>query len=489
MKWTEFELNILKTNYNLIDNNKLLRLLPNRNLKSIQNMAYKLSLTNKNRWEQEDIELLKDCINNKKLSLKEIYKIFNGKFRINGITDKIYKLGLSLDYNRWLDYEIKILIDNYNKLSNKEMEKLLPNRKSNEISDKASKLKLKKDEKTLIKIRNKCNENRNNIWTKHESNLILQHYKNSGTEVLSKLIPNRSIDAIRAQAKKLGIKFEKNKWTNEMTNYLIESYKNFNDIYELTANFNILFNTSKTYNSINSKLGHLDLSMTDIVKIAKKNEKEIIKLINEGYSDKELSKIYFCGEKHIALLRTQNGIRYLEKWTDCEIDLLYKIYPTYNIKDICDLIINRSWHVIKWKANKLNIKRLVSNMTNKIEDKDLDSIWQRMKREEKSYQGNSWEDYERMSYDEIEYMYGYFDKKCIYCGEEYREITFDHFVPMSKGGRLTKDNTIICCLDCNSSKQDRDFKIWYLNKDFKCVKNNDKYLQIDKIYSYLHSFN
>ena len=47
--------------------------------------------------------------------------------------------------------------------------------------------------------------------------------------------------------------------------------------------------------------------------------------------------------------------------------------------------------------------------------------------------------------------------RCQYCGERYPEnqLTFDHVVPRSKGGRTTWENIVTCCKDCNRKKGNR----------------------------------
>lgn len=80
--------------------------------------------------------------------------------------------------------------------------------------------------------------------------------------------------------------------------------------------------------------------------------------------------------------------------------------------------------------------------------------------------------------DEWENAKSYFDYKCAYCGEE-KPLTYDHFIPLSKGGFLSVENTIPCCVNCNSSKNNRDFSTWYKNKEIYSME------QEDKIYKYL----
>jgi 5-methylcytosine-specific restriction endonuclease McrA len=45
--------------------------------------------------------------------------------------------------------------------------------------------------------------------------------------------------------------------------------------------------------------------------------------------------------------------------------------------------------------------------------------------------------------------------QCYYCRRrvQVRELTMDHIVPVTRGGRSHKGNLVPCCKDCNSSKK------------------------------------
>lgn len=47
--------------------------------------------------------------------------------------------------------------------------------------------------------------------------------------------------------------------------------------------------------------------------------------------------------------------------------------------------------------------------------------------------------------------------RCQYCGERFptEELTFDHVLPRSRGGRTTWENIVTCCVGCNALKADR----------------------------------
>jgi 5-methylcytosine-specific restriction endonuclease McrA len=51
---------------------------------------------------------------------------------------------------------------------------------------------------------------------------------------------------------------------------------------------------------------------------------------------------------------------------------------------------------------------------------------------------------------------------CFYCKRKFpaRELTMDHIVPVSKGGKSTKNNVVPCCKTCNSEKKSRLLMDW-----------------------------
>jgi len=50
--------------------------------------------------------------------------------------------------------------------------------------------------------------------------------------------------------------------------------------------------------------------------------------------------------------------------------------------------------------------------------------------------------------------------KCVYCGSKYKkeDLTFDHIVPKSRGGRNSWENTVTSCFRCNQKKADKSLK-------------------------------
>jgi len=54
------------------------------------------------------------------------------------------------------------------------------------------------------------------------------------------------------------------------------------------------------------------------------------------------------------------------------------------------------------------------------------------------------------------------DGRCVYCGDP--ATTFDHIIPVSKGGNTTRGNVAPACISCNSSKKDRDLDQFLLER-------------------------
>ena len=44
--------------------------------------------------------------------------------------------------------------------------------------------------------------------------------------------------------------------------------------------------------------------------------------------------------------------------------------------------------------------------------------------------------------------------KCVYCGSK-KDLSLDHVIPQSRGGRDSWENLVTCCKKCNSKKADR----------------------------------
>lgn len=51
--------------------------------------------------------------------------------------------------------------------------------------------------------------------------------------------------------------------------------------------------------------------------------------------------------------------------------------------------------------------------------------------------------------------------QCVYCGNEFDELTADHIKPRSRGGQTVHWNLAGACLECNRSKGSADVWEWW----------------------------
>ena len=71
---------------------------------------------------------------------------------------------------------------------------------------------------------------------------------------------------------------------------------------------------------------------------------------------------------------------------------------------------------------------------------------------------------------------------CAYCGKRQsrgtkNRLTRDHIVPVTKGGKTTKENIIPCCGSCNRSKNNKLLLEWYPYRTYYTSERLRKILQ------------
>jgi transposase len=131
-RWTENEIGYLKENYSSMNWEEILITLARHKKDDIIHKASNLNLRRDCFfWDDKDIEILKENYN-ENTSIKDISKLLNNKFTYDSINTKAYFLGLQKVFP-WTDVEIKILKNNYEKISLDEIQKLIPNRNRNSI--------------------------------------------------------------------------------------------------------------------------------------------------------------------------------------------------------------------------------------------------------------------------------------------------------------------------------------------------------------------
>ena len=66
------------------------------------------------------------------------------------------------------------------------------------------------------------------------------------------------------------------------------------------------------------------------------------------------------------------------------------------------------------------------------------------------------------------------ERRCAYCSS-IKNLTIDHIIPKSKGGRNSWENLVTCCFPCNAKKGDRTPEQANLKLNIKPVKPNPFY--------------
>lgn len=61
-----------------------------------------------------------------------------------------------------------------------------------------------------------------------------------------------------------------------------------------------------------------------------------------------------------------------------------------------------------------------------------------------------------------------YDGRCAYCGEKCDDLTLDHIIPLSKGGKHSIANVVPACPHCNYSKQASTAEQWQ-----QCLKTGN----------------
>ena len=57
------------------------------------------------------------------------------------------------------------------------------------------------------------------------------------------------------------------------------------------------------------------------------------------------------------------------------------------------------------------------------------------------------------------------NRKCAYCDSE-ENLTLDHIIPQSRGGKDNKTNVVCACKSCNLLKGYTNWKDWFNSQDF-----------------------
>lgn len=166
------------------------------------------------RWNKDEIEILKKYY--------PIESIDDITFRLPrhpkaSIIAKACSLRLKNEYSRWMESEIAILKNNYGRMEASEIAKLLNYKFS------------------VLAIRTKAQKmgfQTNPFWTEEECNIIRKYYPTHHAVDLCKLLPNKSPDVIREQARKLNVKNKlhlEEQYSKQQINFIKENWDKMSD--------------------------------------------------------------------------------------------------------------------------------------------------------------------------------------------------------------------------------------------------------------------
>jgi hypothetical protein len=192
---------------------------------------------------------------------------------------------------------------------------------------------------------------------------------------------------------------------------------------------------------------------------------------------KECTKKYYKENKNRILENSKK--RYRENpQAKHEYDAIYR-FNNLEVKHAKDREYykknsdNIKSHVAKWyKNNKQHVLKYQKQHQENNKDyyRDIKNICNHKRRAYKKQLPNSFNKNDWTTCKES------FNHQCAYCGKHLKNLTQDHFIPISKGGEYTKNNIIPACGSCNYSKQDADFEIWYPQQPFYSPEREKKIL-------------
>ena len=203
--WTEEETKLLTEHFPNTSTVKLQQqYLPTRSVKAIERRAARMGLIRNScragrqntkpytkrqpyaKWSEKETALLEKYKDS--LTTQELHDKYLPDKTVGQIRTKIRNESIK-DYidTSWSDEEIKILNDNIGKISAREIAKLLPNRTVNAIRDKA--VVLGRSARTQESYRD---------WSKQETDMLVKHYgAMTIAEIQAAYIPTRTVYACR----------------------------------------------------------------------------------------------------------------------------------------------------------------------------------------------------------------------------------------------------------------------------------------------------
>ena len=144
------------------------------------------------------------------ISLKTIQNKLSKKYSLKAISTKAIKMGLAKS-REWTQHEVNIMLENYSKVDVTAMAQLLPDRTVDAIKLKAEKLGLK----SLFAIEQE--------YTEEQKQFILDNWMNMSDEEIAKII-GKTKHGVRDQRYKMGLRYPKKIDTYDNLNQYVRSH-------------------------------------------------------------------------------------------------------------------------------------------------------------------------------------------------------------------------------------------------------------------------
>jgi len=215
-RWTDREKEILKKHYPSYSKEEMLRLLPNRTHQSMMAQASLMKIRKEDFWTKEEEALLKKKYKTK-ISFEELGELFPNR-SYSSILHKASKLGVQKGKyiplerkegsRRWTREEVAFLKTFHDSISDEELLLLMPDRTLSSIKGylRSNKISSKKCIKRKFE--------RKPEWSNLELKTLVENYNRLPYEELQKLLSDRTLKAIRARIRILGLTRDKEVWAN-----------------------------------------------------------------------------------------------------------------------------------------------------------------------------------------------------------------------------------------------------------------------------------
>ena len=351
MKWTKQEDEILKQNYEKYSYQELVeKFFPERSVPSVRGRIKSLGLQSKTfRWTDENIKLLTEKYENG-MYVKDIQKNYFPELTVSQVTSKASSLHLKHKVSCvWSLEEDEILKEKFADYTNKEIHELfIPNKTVRAIEARARKLSLNKAEL---------------VWTDEEDNLLREIYGTIKNDDLVNYF-SKTYSAILRRAGELNLKQDYIPWTDEEISYLNEYYPQDISLEEIHNKYI----PNRTISEITGKANSIGLLRNEKPREWTDEEIEILKKYYNTYSAEVLIERFFPDRKigQISKKKSELGLVVTNRfkdgevyWTEDKLDLLYNEYPYMNTEEFYNKYFkdDMSLSGLYGKINKLGIKK------------------------------------------------------------------------------------------------------------------------------------